>query len=35
MGEQLRGVVKATYLRGECVFADSKFEGAPRGEEYR
>ncbi|HEY0308630.1 MAG TPA: allantoinase AllB [Acidobacteriaceae bacterium] len=35
MGERLKGVVKATYLRGECVFADGKFAGAPRGVEYR
>jgi allantoinase len=29
LGETLRGVVKATYLRGTCVFEDGKFpEGA-------
>src|SRR6266853_352055 len=32
-GEKLCGVVKATYLRGECVFADGKFPGEPGGRE--
>ena len=35
LGEKLRGVVKATYLRGNCVFADGKFPGAPMGREFR
>ena len=35
LGEKLRGVVKATYLRGECVFADGKFPGEPGGRELR
>jgi allantoinase len=34
MGETLRGVVKATYLRGNPVFADGTFPGEPRGREY-
>jgi allantoinase len=33
LGETLFGVVKATYLRGEAVFADNAFIGAPRGRE--
>ncbi len=35
LGEKLRGVVKATYLRGNCVFADGKFPGEPGGSEMR
>ncbi len=35
LGEKLRGVVKATYLRGDCVFADGKFPGEPGGREMR
>lgn len=35
LGERLRGVVKATYLRGICVFADGKFPGEPLGHELR
>ena len=35
LGETLRGVVKATYLRGDCVFADGTFPGAPGGREFR
>jgi allantoinase len=35
LGEKLRGVVKATYLRGDCIFADSKFHGEPSGRELR
>ena len=35
LGEKLCGVVKATYLRGECVFADGKFPGDPGGRELR
>jgi allantoinase len=31
LGETLRGVVKATYLRGSLVFAEGKFPGEPRG----
>ena len=34
LGEMLRGVVKATYLRGNCVFADGEFPGKPGGREY-
>jgi allantoinase len=35
LGEKLRGVVKATYLRGNCVFADGQFSGEPGGRELR
>jgi allantoinase len=35
LGEKLRGVVKATYLRGNCVFADEDFPGEPIGRELR
>jgi allantoinase len=34
LGETLRGVVKATYLRGNPVFAEGEFPGAPGGREY-
>jgi allantoinase len=34
LGETLRGVVKATYLRGKPVFSDGQFPGEPRGREY-
>ena len=35
LGEKLRGVVKATYLRGQCVFTDGQFCGGARGREVR
>ncbi len=35
LGETLRGVVKATYLRGNCVFADGDFPGEPSGSELQ
>jgi allantoinase len=35
VGERLRGLVKATYLRGEIVFEDGEFFGTARGEEIR
>ncbi len=35
LGETLRGVVKATYLRGRCVFADDDFPGEPSGREWQ
>jgi allantoinase len=35
LGEKLRGVVKATYLRGRKVFSDGEFPGEPTGMEYR
>jgi allantoinase len=35
LGEKLRGVVKATYLRGELVFSDGQFPGKSRGREFR
>jgi allantoinase len=34
LGEKLRGVVRATYLRGVPVFAGGQFTGAPRGKEF-
>ncbi len=34
LGETLRGVVKATYLRGRPVFAEGRFQGEPNGREY-
>src|SRR6195256_5519290 len=34
LGERLRGVVKATYLRGSLVFAEGEFPGEPGGREY-
>jgi allantoinase len=33
LGERLRGVVKATYLRGQPVFSDGKFPEEARGRE--
>jgi allantoinase len=35
LGEKLRGVVKATYLRGQLVFRDGEFPGEPSGTEHR
>ena len=35
LGERLRGVVKATYLRGQCVFTDGQFCRGARGREIR
>ncbi|MGA8538629.1 MAG: amidohydrolase family protein, partial [Terriglobales bacterium] len=35
LGERLRGVVKATYLRGQVVFRDGEFSGEARGREVR
>ena len=35
LGERLRGVVKATYLRGDCIFSDGEFPGEPKGHELR
>jgi allantoinase len=35
MGETLRGIVKATYLRGALVFDEGKFPGEPAGRELR
>jgi allantoinase len=34
LGETLRGVVKRTYLRGQPVFCDADFPGAPSGREF-
>jgi allantoinase len=33
LGETLRGVIKATYLRGNCIFANGIFPREPRGRE--
>src|ERR1700720_18891 len=35
LGERLQGVIKATYLRGDCVFADGEYPGEPGGRELR
>ena len=35
LGEKLRGVVEATYLRGGCVFTDGEILGDPSGREFR
>jgi allantoinase len=35
LGEKLRGVVKATYLRGRQVFSEGKFPGEAIGQECR
>ncbi len=35
VGEKLHGVIKATYLRGNCIFENGKFPGAPDGREFR
>jgi dihydroorotase-like cyclic amidohydrolase len=34
MGETLRGMVKATYLRGNLIFAEGLFPGKPGGREF-
>jgi allantoinase len=34
LGETLRGVVHATYLRGNPIFTDGTFPGEPSGSEY-
>ena len=34
LGETLRGVVKATYLRGNPVFTQGEFRGEPAGHEF-
>jgi allantoinase len=35
LGEELRGIVKATYLRGRKIFSDGQFPGDPTGVEHR
>jgi allantoinase len=35
LGETLRGLVKATYLRGQQVFVEGKFPEGPAGREWR
>ena len=34
LGETLRGVVKATYVRGNPVFSEGEFPSSPAGREY-
>lgn len=34
MGKKLRGVVRATFLRGKPVFSDGEFSVTPRGKEF-
>jgi allantoinase len=34
LGETLRGIVHATWLRGTCVFRNGEFPASPRGREY-
>jgi allantoinase len=34
LGERLRGVVEATYLRGNSVFSNGNFPGEPAGREF-
>jgi len=35
LGEKLRGVVRATFVRGKTVFRDGEFPGEPAGREFR
>src|SRR5882762_2664882 len=35
LGEKLFGIVKETYVRGQCVFSEGRFPGVPSGKEYR
>jgi allantoinase len=35
LGERLSGVVKATYVRGNCVFSDGACKGEPCGREFQ
>jgi allantoinase len=35
MGETLRGVVKATYVRGAAAYVEGRFPGDPTGREFR
>jgi allantoinase len=35
LGRPFLGIVRETYLRGECVFAGGEFPGEPRGKEFR
>ena len=35
LGRKLKGIVRETYVRGQCVFASGEFPGEPRGKEYR
>jgi len=35
LGKRVKGAVRATYLRGECIFVGEEFPGEPRGKELR
>jgi allantoinase len=35
LGEKLHGVVKATYLRGDCIFSGGEFRGESKGLELQ
>jgi allantoinase len=35
LGKTLTGMVRETYVRGRCVFANGAFPGEPHGREYR
>jgi allantoinase len=35
LGRRWKGIVRETYVRGQCVFANGEFPGEPRGREYR
>lgn len=35
LGSLFRGIVRETYVRGNCVFADGKFPGEPIGKEFK
>ncbi len=35
LGETLRGIVRATYLRGEAVYSDGAFAATPSGREIK
>jgi len=35
LGRKLKGIVRETYVRGQCVFANGEFPGESHGKEYR
>jgi allantoinase len=35
LGRKLKGIVRETYVRGQCVFAHGEFPGESHGREYR
>jgi hypothetical protein len=35
MGQQLRGAVHSTWLRGERIYSHGTFPSAPHGREYK